>query len=376
LAKILIGKYEATIYPEDGRVTGALSLGRGPDGKRKRLKRKGRNRTEVIDKLIEAVKDLESGVESQTDYTVRDAVEDWLTKGLKGRDPETITTSRILAEKHVVPLIGKAKLKDLRADDVDTWLDGLTGKLSTRSLQGVHSILKRAIRQAQARDKVLRNVAELVTTPKGRPGRPSKALTLEQATAVLKSAKASQLNAYIVLSLLTGIRTEEARALRWDHVVAWTKDDGLQPVTNVGFDHKKFAIYVWRSVREHGDTKTEKSRRTLELPKLKAGEDWQDTKLVFCTRTGGPLDAGNVRRSFRAVTRKAKIGEDWTPRELRHSFVSIMSDNGVPIETIADLIGHAGTAVTEKGYRHQLRPVITKGAETMNTIFKKQAQSA
>ena len=177
MAKILIGKYEATIYPEDGRVTGALSLGCGPDGKRKRLKRKGRNKTEVIDKLIQAVKDLESGIEGQTNYTVRDAVEDWLTKGLKGRDPETITTNRILAEKHVLPLIGKAKLKDLRADDVDTWLDGLTDKLSTRSLQGVHSILKRAIRQAQARDKVLRNVAELVTAPKGRPGRPSKALT-------------------------------------------------------------------------------------------------------------------------------------------------------------------------------------------------------
>jgi integrase len=393
LAKILIGKYEGTIYPEDGRVTGALSLGFGPDGKRKRLKRKGRNKTEVIDKLIEAVKDLESGVESPTNYTVRDAVEDSLTKGLKGRDPETITTNRILAEKHVVPLIGKAKLKDLRADDVDEWLDGLTGKLSTRSLQGVHSILKRAIRQSQARDKVLRNVAELVTTPKGRPGRPSKALTLEQATAVLNSAKSSQLNAYVVLSLLTGIRTEEARALRWDQVVAWTKDDSWQPVTKVGFDHEKFAIYVWCSVREHGDTKTEKSRRTLELPKevatalrdhhrrqakqkLKAGTEWQDTDLIFCTRTGGPLDAGNVRRSFRGITRNAKIGENWTPRELRHSFVSIMSDNGVSIETIADLVGHAGTAVTEKVYRHQLRPVITKGAETMNTIFEKQVQSA
>jgi integrase len=237
-----------------------------------------------------------------------------------------------------------------------------------------------------------RNVAELVTTPMGRLGRPSKALTLEQATAVLNSAKASQLNAYVVLSLMTGVRTEEARALRWDHVVAWT-EDGWQPVTKVGFDHKRFAIYVWRSVREHGDTKTEKSRRTLELPKeaatalrdhhrrqakqkLKAGKAWQDTRLVFCTRTGGPLDAGNVRRSFRAITRKAAIGEDWTPRELRHSFVSIMSDNGVPIETIADLVGHAGTAVTEKVYRHQLKPMIIKGAETMNTIFEKQAQSA
>ena len=270
----------------------------------------------------------------------------------------------ISGTRNVIPLIGTTKLKDLRADHVDDWLDGLTGNLSTRSLQGVHSILKRAIRQAQARDKVLRNVAKLVTTPKGKAGRPSKALTLSQAMAVLKSTKASPLNAYVVLSLMTGVRTEEAWALRWDHVVAWTKDADWQPVTDVGFDHEKFAIYVWRSVREHGDTKTEKSRRTLELPKevatalrdrhrrqarqrLKVGTDRQDTNLVFCTRTGGPLNAGNVRRAFRGIARKADIGEDWTPRELRHSFVSIMSDNGVPIETIADLVGHAGTAVTE-----------------------------
>jgi integrase len=46
-----------------------------------------------------------------------------------------------------------------------------------------------------------------------------------------------------------------------------------------------------------------------------------------------------------------------------------MSDNGAPIETIADLCGHSGTAVTEEVYRHQLKPVITTGAETMNTIF-------
>ena len=143
-------------------------------------KRKGKNKTEVIAKLVEAVKGLEAGVKSLENYTVRDAVEDWLSKGRKDVDPSTVTTNRILAE-NVIPLIGKAKLKELRAEHVDAWLDGLTGKLSTRTLRDVHAILKRAIRQAQARDMVMRNVAELVTTPKGRAGRPSKALTAEQA---------------------------------------------------------------------------------------------------------------------------------------------------------------------------------------------------
>jgi site-specific recombinase XerD len=95
----------------------------------------------------------------------------------------------------------------------------------------------------------------------------------------------------------------------------------------------------------------------------------------LASQAGTPLDESHVRRSFKAITKKAGIGENWTPRELRHSFVSIMSDNGVPIETIADLVGHASTAVTEEVYRHQLNPVITKGAETMNTIFNQQKQA-
>ncbi|YCK42707.1 tyrosine-type recombinase/integrase [Actinomadura sp. ATCC 39365] len=184
-----------------------------------------------------------------------------------------------------------------------------------------------------------------------------------------------------------GIRTEEARALRWNHVVAWTPSlKQWQPVTEAGSKHKKFAIYIRRTVREGADTKTRKSPRTLELPKpasqaprqhhtrqaahkLKAGEAWEDHDLVFCTNAGTQPEASNVRRTFREIAKQAGPGTTWSPRELRHSFVSIMSDQGVPTETIADLAGHAGTSVTKAVYHHQLRPVITKGAQTMNTIF-------
>jgi integrase len=396
MSQILIGKHQATIYPEGNGYTGAISLGFDGSGTRQRIKRKGRTKAIVKDKLIKAVAELETGIETSESYTVTEAVTDWLAKGTKQLGQRTVDGYRILADQHLNPLIGATKLKRLTADDVDDWLDGLTGTLSTRSLQAVHSLLRRSIRQAQARDKVGRNVADLVATPKGRAGRPSRALTLEQATTLLDKASASPLRAYVVVSLLTGIRTEEARALRWDHVVAWVDDaTGWQPATEVGLGLDRLAIYVWRSVREDGDTKTEKSRRTLELPdqaakalrtlhktqaarRLAVGPVWRDHGLVFCTGVGTPLAAGNVRRSFRAITKAAGLGEGWTPRELRHSFVSIMSDHGVSIETIADLVGHKSTTVTERVYRHQLKPVITAGAQTMDIIFdqRKEAKSA
>jgi integrase len=66
---------------------------------------------------------------------------------------------------------------------------------------------------------------------------------------------------------------------------------------------------------------------------------------------------------------------NWTSRELRHSFVSLMSDNGVTIEQIAELVGHRATIATQKAYRHQPKPLISTGATAMNVIFgnKKRA---
>jgi hypothetical protein len=69
----------------------------------------------------------------------------------------------------------------------------------------------------------------------------------------------------------------------------------------------------------------------------------------------------------------AQIGEQWTPRELRHSFVSLMSSSGVPVEEIARLAGHSSSRTTEVVYRRELRPVLTTGAEAMDRLFKVHA---
>jgi len=49
--------------------------------------------------------------------------------------------------------------------------------------------------------------------------------------------------------------------------------------------------------------------------------------------------------------------------------LSTSSADGVPIEEIARLAGHKRTATTELVYRHELRPVITTGAEVMDRIL-------
>ena len=103
--------------------------------------------------------------------------------------------------------------------------------------------------------------------------------------------------------------------------------------------------------------------------RLRAGELWQEYGIVFASRIGTPLTANNVIRAFRIITKKAGLGDDWVPREMRHTFVSVLSANGVPVESIALLAGHERSATTEAVYRHEIRPALTQRAEVMDKIF-------
>ncbi|MGH3224076.1 MAG: hypothetical protein ACRDPY_36250, partial [Streptosporangiaceae bacterium] len=136
----------------------------------------------------------------------------------------------------------------MTARDVRRGLEALSERVSTRYLQIGRASLARAIRYAEAHDLVGRNVATLVDNPKGQVGRPSRSFTLEQSLALLEAARESPLNAYVVLSLSVGIRTEEARELHWDHVDLDGDPSAARPVPP--------SVAVWHSARHGGDTKT------------------------------------------------------------------------------------------------------------------------
>ncbi|MFD0801614.1 site-specific integrase [Streptomonospora algeriensis] len=226
-------------------------------------------------------------------------------------------------------------------------------------------------------------MAELVEAPEGRQGRPSKALTLDQAHALLEAAREYALYPYIVVSLTTGIRTEEARALRWEQVDVEGNPHTAPP--------RPPSLAVWRADREGGETKTRTSKRTLALPQLAvdalrqrkaeqdrqrvaAGSQWEEHGLVFCTGQGKPYTRFHAYKLFQPIVKRAGL-ENWTPRELRHSFVSLLSADGTPVEEIARMAGHATTLTTETYYRRELRPIITEGADRMDAILRQNPPS-
>jgi integrase len=67
--------------------------------------------------------------------------------------------------------------------------------------------------------------------------------------------------------------------------------------------------------------------------------------------------------------KKAVIEGVWAPRELRHTFVSVMSESGVAVEEFARLAGHSSSRTTETIYQRELCSVITTGAGVMDKIL-------
>jgi integrase len=366
---------EDSIYYDRSRDrwTGTITVGWKPDGRRDRITVRGRTKTEVKDKLRAKHTELAAGIRAPAHYTVGQCLTDWL-ETLNTQAATTVTGYQIMA-RHLTELIGTVKLGELKVRDVDFALGRLAKRFSTRSVRLARMILIQAIRNAMVNDLVVRNVADLAVVPTGKPGRPSRSLNLEQALAVLDAARGERLWPYVAVSMLGGIRTEEARALRWSEV-----------------DLEAGTVAVYRSVRRTGETKTEKSRRVFQIPEIavaalrelvltqaaaraKAGAAWKENNLVFCTSLGGPMYATDVRMEFKRITEKAGLGRDWTPRELRHTFVSLLSDSGVPIEQIADAVGHSSTRTTEVVYRHQLRPVTRTAAIALGPLFESRGKT-
>jgi integrase len=177
-----------------------------------------------------------------------------------------------------------------------------------------------------------------------------------------------RLEALFVLSITLGLRPGELRKLAWDHV-----------------DLDNRVIHVWQSASRTGDVKTPKSKRSLELPKravtalrahkkrqaaerLAAGAAWQDNNLVFCHEDGRMYTSDALNWRFGKMTKRAGIGH-WHAHEGRHTAVSIMSSNGVPLQEISDTVGHKSTHVTETVYRHVIVPAIRGGATVMDSVF-------
>jgi integrase len=377
---------DGSIYQRksDGRWFGAVVVGdeRG-EPKRKTVSAKTKEGArQKLKHLMEEQERLEAEGLPPIDNTatVSQVLDRWHQVIVATRRETTAINYRYVVDGHLVGFVlpegrslGSKKLARLTFGDVDALLDakrkaGLAP--STRRL--IRSILIQAINQAIKWRVVTRNEAAM-STPVSIPRSASRSMTPAQARRLMKALKDVPMGCLFMLMLVTGLRRGEALGLRWEDV-----------------DLKKGVISIRQQLQridgelKATEVKTDKSRRSINLSKSMVQELkthraatakerlesalWHDTGYVFTSNVGTPLDPRNVAKRFTLACRKAKIGT-WHPHELRHTAASLMLANGVPLQVVSDILGHASIRITSDVYGHVLAPQRQEAAETMASFF-------
>lgn len=218
-----------------------------------------------------------------------------------------------------------------------------------------------------------RNVATLADVPSVQRAEITP-LTPEQAKQFLDIVQGDRLYALYVVALGLGLRKGEVLGLRWQDVDlergALTVSSSLQRI-----DGQPHLVAP----------KTERSRRTLELPavvlqalrehrhrqreeRIRFADEWQESGLVFTTHIGTALEGRNVTRHFHAALARAGL-----PRfrfyDMRHSAASFLLAQGVDLKVIMGVLGHSQISLTANLYAHILPSLKKDIAARMDAVL-------
>jgi integrase len=300
--------------------------------------------------------------------TVADYLDYWLAELLPGTVKASTEASYAdMTRRHIVPGLGHLSLAKLSRDDIRRFVRqlgrtksqrrGADQVLSGRTVQYVHSILRRALEDARREELVGRNVAREVPSPRYER-REFEPLAPEEARTLLAAAAEDRLYAVYVLALVLGIRRGEILGLRWSAV-----------------DLDRATLRVQASLQRVGgqlvltSPKTKRSRRAIPLPRavvtvLEAHRDaqvveraeaevWADDDLVFTTSIGTAIEPRNLSRHFEALRDRAKVRRVRF-HDLRHSCASLLFELGVPLRMVMETLGHSQISTTSDIYTHVL----------------------
>lgn len=366
---------------------------RFPDGSRRKVERVLKADAQAdLTALLERRAEEESPEPPRTrQATFADVIDAWFAEGCPNVTPSrqsrhrrnkaanTIDNARQLLGASVTPVIGSLRVDRTSTERLEKLFDSLVATHSTSTIDRNWNYLNQALQFGVRRGLVTTNPATDVLLPERRPSKQRKSLTLEQAQMLISEAiPADPRPAMWLTGLMCGLRPGELAGLRWPYVDI----DSDEPVIEVA----EAAIEVADKYVGQGDPKTPRSRRRMNLHPLTVAalrRHREDQKLlgvfdsegiVFCTRNGTPMTKSNMRRAFRTLCTNAGLGDDWTTYELRHSFVSLLSDQLDDLAKVADLAGHVDTRTTE-GYRHSVRSSLPHAVEAWDRLLAEAEQN-
>lgn len=392
-------KGEGSVYQRasDGMWVCAIDLGTDETGRRRRKTVTAKSKADLIAKRRKLIRDIEDGiVVTHSNMTVEAWLKRWHQDIAKKRlKPRVWADYGGQIDRHIVPAVGKVKLAKLGPAQVRAMHDRIAatksktgdGLVGGRVVAVCHSILAKALKDAVREGLIRDNPCDRVDRPVVRSEKREPISADDAKQLLLSSGQAGdQLASMWATALLTGSRQSELMGLTWDRVdleagtidLEWQlqalpfrhgcvpagkepscgrKGGGWCPKRQ----HDVPAGYEFRPVRNalcFTRPKTSSSIRFIPIPPLlvqalaarREVAAVNEHLLVWTKVDGTPFTHPEVQGAWRAATERAGIPA-CDMHATRHTTASLLLELGVPMEVIAQILGHS-TILSTRGYAH------------------------
>jgi integrase len=315
---------------------------------------------------------------------------EWLALKQPDLKESTYRSYEGLLRVHILPSLGKKPLKKITPPELQRLYAARRGaeikgkrtqRVSAATVRRAHDVLHNLLDDARRLGHVAVNVTENVQPPKPER-RIMQVLSRDQVAAFLDTIRGDRLEALYLLAITTGMREGELLALKWREV-------------NLDADALRITATLYRRKARNfaiTPTKTHKSDRMVALApvavdalrshrarqleeRLALGDAWQDNDLVFPLQDGSPMDGQNMYRyEFRRQLARAGLPPIRFPG-LRHTFATLMREQGMDIKDVADALGHSSPTITATLYTHVTTASGRRVANAAEAIVRRRKAS-
>jgi integrase len=304
--------------------------------------------------------------------------------------PSTLYRYGVNVEKHLIPIIGRHKLSELRPEHIVGMLATLRAKekenadgeveaaLAPRTVKYAFTTIRKALAMAVEWGVVPRNVAAVVKAPRVpkveiHPPSPAEVRQLIDAA----EASGSRFAPFWMVAVRSGARVGELLALQW-------RDANLSAGT---ISIRRTLAGVEDGAPIFHEPKTVRSRRTVRLSatalealrvqqdrqafdKAAYGDAYTDHGLVFPSRTGTATNVSTLNHRFKEALKRAGLPDRYRIHDLRHAAATAMLKAGIHPKVASERLGHASVAITLDLYSHLVEGLDADAAERMEAVFR------
>jgi integrase len=238
-----------------------------------------------------------------------------------------------IVRNQILPLFGSRAINSIKISEMKTWMNHWISERSNTTVILISNIFSAIFKEAFYDEEVEKNPFDYIKRPKKNLGN-AKPFGIDTMKLLIERAEDDWFKNFLALSFLTGVRTGEAVALKWD---------------DINFDTQELEVKRSRRYGKDLTPKTQKSNRVVPIfdelmPYLKSqyALSFDKSEYVFLSSEQRPFNDGNRIRDYHWKHLLEKLELPYQRLyDTRSSFATMMLSSGkFSINHIAQMMGH------------------------------------